>query len=525
MEINMDIIIYFLAVPASFFLGFGLFKLIIHYLPKFIVTSSQTLSHNIIQEANNQRSVIFNQKIDLSKYQLSAKEHDADLNSLYQDLKDQQSILDKKHQQLTQHSFRLKKVQANNLQIKQSISEKNSNVVDLQQKLNDTRSKLVVSLAELSKTDLEKQKNILSKDLINHHKLEHLKNLKLIETELNDRALKKAQLALSQVNSRYAPDFVWPSSSSSVPEINPGQIEDIIKANPSLVEHLNHLSQCDVTLIPGPNEHIEKIKFAGGFGIYREAIKLAFIDQLKCSLFSINKLDQNYHSYVKKLNSKAMQLGYRAVTELKLDGVDQSLQYLIGALNWRTSYQQNQWLHTMEVAVLAGMLAQELDIDPDHAKRSGLLHDIGKALDYRIEGSHAIISGDYADRYGESKIVCDTVMSHHSDLVMETPQAFTLMAADTLSGARPGARINIEEGYQIRLSNITEAIKKFYGVQNLAIMNGAREVHVSVNHHTVSEKRAKDLAKEIAEKIQTDVSYPAQIKIQVERIIESHSVA
>ena len=157
------------------------------------------------------------------------------------------------------------------------------------------------------------------------------------------------------------------------------------------------------------------------------------------------------------MDEQAKTLGKRAVNELRLEGIHPEIQYLIGALNWRTSYRQNQWYHTVEVAVLAGLIASEIGVDPDFAKRCGLLHDIGKAIDYRIEGSHAV-SGDYADRYGE-KIICDTVMSHHADLLVETPLAYTLIAADTLSGARPGARINLEEGYQIRLSAIAEVVK------------------------------------------------------------------
>src|SRR5262249_22269531 len=189
-----------------------------------------------------------------------------------------------------------------------------------------------------------------------------------------------------------------------------------------------------------------------------------------------------YDKHRAQIEQEAARLGRIAVRECQLMGIHPEIQKLVGYLNWRTSYRQNQWFHTVEVAKLAGILASELGVDPDAAKRCGLLHDIGKALDYRIEGSHAVISGDYADRFGETRLICDTVMSHHNDLVIETPLAYVLRAADTLSGARPGARVNLEEGYQMRLSGIESAVRSFPGVVSISIMNGAREVHVEVNH-------------------------------------------
>ena len=523
----MNTLLYTLVITLLFvFFGLVLFRLILHYLPKFISAPSASLFQNIIQEAKNQRSVIFNQKTDLSKFKLSAQELDADLNSLHENLKEDQKLLNIRANELHKESNRINSLKYKCNNFTNALQKKNQNIISLKQKYFQSSNNLINELSRKSGCDVNQKKDALKKDFIDHHTLENLKNLKLIETELNDRALKKARLVLSQVAARYAPDFVWPKTCSTVLELKTGQISSILQKNPTLIENLKQLSGCEVKEVVDSNtQEINKIKFAGGFGIYRESIKLAFAQELKSAFFSMNNLDDLYKINTEKLNTKAKQLGKRAITELNLDDVHPNLQYLIGALNWRTSYQQNQWLHTMEVAVLAGMLARELKIDPKIAKLSGLLHDIGKAIDYRIEGSHAIISGDYADRYGQKKVVCDTVMSHHSDLVLETPMAFNLMAADTLSGARPGARVNIEEGYQIRLSNITEAVKKFKGVHNLAIMNGAREVHVSVNHRTVSENAAQTLAKDIAQKIESDVSYPAQIKVQVERIVESHCVA
>ena len=137
----------------------------------------------------------------------------------------------------------------------------------------------------------------------------------------------------------------------------------------------------------------------------------------------------------------------------------------------------------------------------------------------------AALSGDYADRFGESKQVCDTVMSHHNDLVLETPMSYVLKSADTLSGARPGARVNLEEGYQIRLSAIEEAVRSFPGIVKMAIMNGGREVHIDVNHKKVKENDLSRYTEDIAKKIEEEVAYPGQIKVLVSRRFESVAVA
>ena len=164
-------------------------------------------------------------------------------------------------------------------------------------------------------------------------------------------------------------------------------------------------------------------------------------------------------------------------------------------------------------------------MDPEAAKRVGLLHDIGKAIDYNIEGSHAIISGDFPDRYGESRLICDTVMSHHDDLVVETDLAYVLKSADTLSGARPGARVHLEEGYNIRLEAIHDAVAQFPEVMDTAIMNGGREVHIRVDHTRIKERDLQQLTAKIAAKIKDEVSYPGQIKVLVTRVFESVAVA
>jgi ribonuclease Y len=331
---------------------------------------------------------------------------------------------------------------------------------------------------------------------------------------------------LSRLLSRYEPVFAWPKATTQVDFTDPKQIEMLSSGEYSLLNDLKEVSEgVDIGFGTDDNGRPLFIKVAGGYGIYKEAARLTLEEVLSKGPGAWAKATTVYERHKKLLQIQALKLGRQAVTELHLDGIHDEILRMIGALNWRTSYRQNQFYHSLEVAKLAGILAHEVKVDPDLAKRAGILHDIGKTIDYRIEGSHAVISGDYADRYGESRIVCDTVMSHHNDLVLETPLSYVLKTADTLSGARPGARVNLEEGYQIRLSAIEQVVRSFPGIIKLEIMNGGREVHIDVNYKKIKETKLEELTQAIARKIEADVAFPGQIKVIVSRRFEVVAVA
>lgn len=303
-------------------------------------------------------------------------------------------------------------------------------------------------------------------------------------------------------------------------------VEALTRENSVLLADLKTLAE-DVSMevVPATSDSPAFVRLAGGYGLDREAVRLTLETIVAKGFDDRARIKSVFDKHRANLEEEAQQLGRKAVYELNLRDIHPNLQKMIGALNWRTSYRQNQYFHSLEVAMLAGVLAGELGLNQNAAKRCGILHDIGKSLDYKIEGSHAIISADYADRYGESKEICDTILSHHSDMTVETPLAYVLAAADTLSGARPGSRINLEEGYQDRLASIQDVVRGFPGVSKVEIMYGAREVHVEVNHKAVRENELQDLSSAIARKIEQDVSYPGQIKVMVTRRFEAVVVA
>ena len=216
------------------------------------------------------------------------------------------------------------------------------------------------------------------------------------------------------------------------------------------------------------------------------------------------------------LEREVFDLGKRAFKELEIPRAHPDIVKLVGRLNWRTSYTQNQWKHAVEVAFLCGMMAAELGMDVRLARRAALMHDIGKSLTHAIDGSHAVIGADYARRLGESEIVANAIGAHHTDEPFNSPLAYLVAAADALSGARPGARREQQDNYAEKLADLERISGGFRGVERAFAVQGGREVRVYVDEN-VLDLRAIELSSEIAHKISDEMTFPGQIKVTVIR--------
>ena len=224
------------------------------------------------------------------------------------------------------------------------------------------------------------------------------------------------------------------------------------------------------------------------------------------------------------LEREVFDLGKRAFKELEIPRAHPDIVKLVGRLNWRTSYTQNQWKHAVEVAFLCGMMAAELGMDVRLARRAALMHDIGKSLTHAIDGSHAVIGADYARRLGESEIVANAIGAHHTDEPFNSPLAYLVAAADALSGARPGARREQQDNYAEKLADLERISGGFRGVERAFAVQGGREVRVYVEEN-VQDVRAIELSSEIAQKISDEMTFPGQIKVTVIREKRSVEIA
>jgi ribonuclease Y len=226
-----------------------------------------------------------------------------------------------------------------------------------------------------------------------------------------------------------------------------------------------------------------------------------------------------------ELEREVVELGRRAFKELEIPRSHPEIVKLVGRLNWRTSYTQNQWKHAVEAAFLCGMMASELGLDVKLARRAALMHDIGKSLTHAIDGSHAVIGADYARRLGEPELVANAIGAHHADEPCNSVYASLVAAADAMSGARPGARREQTDNYVQKLEDLERIGGSFSGVERAFAVQGGREVRVYVQEGRVTDERAVELSSEIARRISDEMTFPGQIKVTVIRELRAVEIA
>ena len=517
---------YSILFAASVLCGYGVFRLLLVYIPRKLIMSEDARCEEIIAESRRQVDGIKDKYRSRGEEELAhlRSEVEESIQGKQEDLKVVEDDLDAQEEYLQREENRI-------TALERKVASSQTRISDIRKKYEGNNDLLICSHQELQLGLQERcgehpghLRERMVADTVENRSIECQKILKALVFDHKSGAKRIAQRFLARVHSRYSPDFIWPRLLNSV-EIKDNRKYDLLLSdNNLLLRDLGEIADgVQIKLVE--DRQNRAIKLNGGFGLSREAVRLTLNELLGKSHNYWAKAEQAYLGYVMKLEQEALKLGRRACRELELEGIHTEIQKMIGSLNWRTSYKQNQWYHSVEVATLAGLIAHELGVDPALARRCGLLHDIGKSIDYSIEGSHAVISGDYADRYGEEHLVCDVIMSHHNDLIVETPLAYVLKSADTLSGARPGARVNLEEDYHSRLSAIESVIMGFKGVAKVMIMNGAREIHVEVDQSKVAEKELPHLTQRIAEKLSEEVTFPGQIKIVLSRRFEATMVA
>lgn len=511
---------------ASVACGYTVFRFLLSYIPRKMLASEGERCREIVSESRRQADAIRERQRSRISEELAHLQRELEESILGKqaDLRVIDDDLDGQEEFLRHEEQRVKKLDHKVRGRRSLLAKVQKHYQTAHSSFGDKRQQFQSALQERSGEQSKQLYQQIIDQIIETRHVECQKLLKAVALDYNTGAKRIAQRFLSRVQARYSPKFFWPRTLNNV-EVRDRRKYEYICQDQQLLTTLGEIADgVQVRIIP--NHPNRAIRFIGGFGMAREAARLTLNDVLgRHTNQWLGAVKQIYLGHYYRLEREALRLGRKACRMLAIDDVHVELHKLIGSLNWRTSYRQNQWYHSLEVATLAGLLAHELGDNPRLARRCGLLHDIGKALDHKIDENHAIISGDYADRYGESRLVCNTVMSHHDDLIVETPLAYILKAADTLSGGRPGARVNLEEDYQSRLSAIEEVIMGFRGVTKVMIMNGAREIHIDVNHTDVKELELPDLSKQIADKLSEDVSFPGQICIVLSRKFEATLVA
>jgi ribonuclease Y len=275
------------------------------------------------------------------------------------------------------------------------------------------------------------------------------------------------------------------------------------------------------------SEGRDGIRLEGLDGVGREIARrtLAWIGRSPQAAQDPGAVGKAARDIAATLGRELADLGRKAFATLEIPPAHPEIVRLVGCLNYRTSFTQNQWKHAIEAAFLCGMMADELRLDVKVARRAALMHDIGKALTHELDGSHAVIGADYARRLGETEVVANAIGAHHTDEPFSSPYAYLVAAADAMSGARPGARRQMEDNYVARLDDLTRITRGFPGVEEAYAVQGGREVRVHVREDMVDDRGAVALSSEIARKISAEMTFPGQIRVTVIRELKAVEIA
>ena len=363
----------------------------------------------------------------------------------------------------------------------------------------------------------EEAKRNLIDQMVEEAKYESSKRIRVVEEGAKEEAVRKSQKIIALAIERLAGDFVAERSVTVMPLPNDELKGKIIGREGRNIRALEAATGIDLIVDDTP----ETVVISGHNPIRREIARLSLEKLISDGRIHPGRIEEVVRKSEQELDEAIREAGQKAIFDVGVHGVHPEIVKLLGRLKYRYSYAQNVLLHSIEAAFICGMMASELGLNEKQARRAALLHDIGKAVDHEVEGSHAIIGAELARKYGESPKIVNAIAAHHEDVKAETILAPLVDAADALSGARPGARREMMESYVRRLEELERITNSFKGVEKSYAVQAGREIRIMVQHDIVSDDEASRMARDIARKIETEMTYPGQIKVTVIREMRS----
>lgn len=523
MEGKMTLDLYFIisVVILIGVIGFAIGWFVNNHIGKNKIASADERAKKIIDDAEKEASNIKKEKLLEVKDEWYKKKQEFE-----QEIHTRRGKLQSFEKQLTSREDNLeRKVELVNKKekdisnYKRSMEEKLKQLDEKQNQMHRLLQEENQRLERVSGMTRDEAKKILIDNMISEAKAESAQSLKEIRENSRLEAKKEAQKVIIQAIQRSATDHCVETTVSVLQIQNDEMKGRIIGKEGRNIRAFEAATGVDVIVDDTP----EAVILSAFDPLRREVARISLERLIADGRIHPARIEEIVEKVRNELDEELLHTGESAMLEVGITGGTKELLRHIGRMKYRSSYGQNLLAHSLEVAHLTGLMAGELGLDANIAKRAGLLHDIGKTLDHSVEGPHALIGFDLVKKFNENPVVINAVGSHHDDMPIEYPISALVQAADAISGSRPGARRESIEAYAKRLERLEELAKSFDGVAQTYAIQAGREIRVIVEHDKIDDAMADMLAQDIAKKIQCEMGYPGQIKVVVVR--ETRSVA
>jgi ribonuclease Y len=469
-----------------------------------ITKEAQTRSQLVVKEAElKAKDLVVGAKADAEK---EMRDRRREIAAIEQKLEAREETFEKR-----QEAFERREADLNRRD--QSLRAREKSLTDkeevLQAHIDEARTKLE-AVAGLTR---EEAKRSLMDEMIGSARTDAAKHIRIVEEEAREEADRRAKRVVAIAIERLAGEFVAERTVSVLALPNDEMKGRIIGREGRNIRAIEAATGVDIIIDDTP----EAVVISCHNPIRREIARVALQQLISDGRIHPGRIEEVVRKAEQQVEESIREAGQRAIIEVGVHGIHPELVKLLGMLKYRYSYAQNVLMHSIEAAFICGAMAAELGLNEKQARRAALLHDIGKALTHEVEGSHALIGGEIARKYGESAKIVNAISAHHEEVKAETILAPLVDAADALSGARPGARREVLESYVKRLEDLETIAKSFKGVEKCFAVQAGREMRVIVEPSQISDEDTSMLARDVARKIETDMTYPGQIRVTVIR--------
>lgn len=444
------------------------------------------------------------------EFEKEVRETRNEVQSLEKKLTQREEALNKRADTVERRESEIGKRESSIQGKEKTVSEKEAESKRL---IDDARNQLE-RLAGMSRDEAKKS---LADQMVEEARHEAAKRIRVIEEEAKEEADQRSKKIVTLAIERLAGDFVTERTVSVVPLPSDDMKGRIIGREGRNIRALEAATGIDLIVDDTP----ESVIISGHNPIRREIARMSLEKLISDGRIHPGRIEEVVRKSEQELDENIREAGQKAIFDVGIHGIHPELIKLVGRLKFRYSYAQNVLLHSIEAAFICGVMAAELGLNEKQAKRAALLHDIGKAVDHEVEGSHAIIGAELARRFGESPKIINAIAAHHEEVKAETILAPLVDAADAISGARPGARREMIETYVRRLEELERISNSFQGVEKSYAVQAGREVRIIVQSNVVTDEQASQMSREVAKKIESEMTYPGQIKVTVIREVRN----